>query len=141
MTQTLSRVHSLQGTECFSLPLTRLKDSQQSELWINGKLYDIVKTEVTDNSVVVYVLNDKMEEGVVQKLGKETQDQSDVITNSCKAKHPVKHSVKPAVQKYFPAAIITFSYNHHDSTISCVINCFYSTPIPSVLAPPPEPLS
>ena len=141
MGQTISHMQTLAGTECFSLPLNRLKDTEQSELWMNGKLYDIVKTEVTKNSVIVYVLNDKKEENIVHKLGKDTEEQTDVSVNAGKASKPVKHNVKPVPQKYFPVAIITFRYDILDSTYSCVINCFYSTPVPSILAPPPEPLS
>jgi hypothetical protein len=141
MVSTIGRMQTLDGTECFTLPLTRLHDCQQSELWLNGKLYDIVKTEVTGNSVTVYVLNDKKEECLVQKLGKDTEEQTDAAVVTGKVKHPVKHLTKPASQKYFPAAIISFRYDAFDNRISCVINCFYTTPVPSILAPPPEPLS
>jgi hypothetical protein len=141
MGQSISRITSLSETETFTLPINRLNDMQHSEIWLNGKLYDIVKTEVRANSVVVYVLNDKKEEGLVTSMGAHTEGQSDTVLNTGKAKHSNKHSVKSQVQKYYPAAIISFRYDKNDRIISCVINCFYSTPIPSVLAPPPEPLS
>ncbi|HXC06114.1 MAG TPA: hypothetical protein VNZ86_15260, partial [Bacteroidia bacterium] len=41
MNSVISGMHSLEGTQCFRLPLTRLKDTQQHEIWIEGKLYDI----------------------------------------------------------------------------------------------------
>ncbi len=141
MGQTISRMNSLLGTECFTLPLNRLPDTEKSEIWMNGKLYDIVKTEVKENSVIVYLLNDGKEEALVAKLGSQTEACCDAALNAGKTKHSSRQSIKTSMQKYFPSALVTFRYNSQDSIISCVINCFYLTPVPSILAPPPEPLS
>jgi|GEM_PF-3056753 hypothetical protein len=138
----IAGMHSLEGTQCFRLPLSRSGETLEKEIWINGKLYDIVKAEKKADSIVIYVLNDKKEEGLVNDLKSHTDNQSETAINTGAAHHGAKHHSKaPVVQKYFPAAIISFRFDPRSNSINCRINCFYTSAPSVIVAPPPEPLS
>jgi hypothetical protein len=138
MSQTISHMHSLLGTEMVTLPLSRLNDVSHDEIWLNGKLYDIVRTEVKSDSVVVYVLNDAKEENLVSNMATHTDSQCDPSMRIASAKHSSKHISKTASQKYIPSAIVSFRYHPDSHVVSCVINCFYFTETFPVQSPPPK---
>jgi hypothetical protein len=139
MAETIANLPSLRSTETFRLPVSRLKDTQQDEIWLNGKLYDIVKAEVQGDSVLVYVLNDLNEQCLIHKMAEQSCGQSDVCGASTPSKQVPKHSIKAKVQKCCPKmAIISFYFHSHSKSVSCEIDCIYSTTLPPVFAPPPE---
>jgi hypothetical protein len=138
MGECISSMHSLEGTASFKLPLSRLKEAEHAEIWMDGKLFDIVRSEVQADSVIVYVMNDLKEQNLVEKMKSHEEDVCD-MTFSHRTKSSTKNLHKLPVQKYCPnAAIITFRYHTKDCMISCEINCFYSCTAPAVFAPPPE---
>jgi mRNA-degrading endonuclease YafQ of YafQ-DinJ toxin-antitoxin module len=139
MSETISSLPSLSKTDKFILPLSRLNEVRHQEIWLEGSLYDIVKTEVKGDSVVVYVLNDKKEQTLVERM-KDHEEQCSCKANLDRRCHPgTKHASKPAPHKYIPGvAIISFHYNLNDTLVSCEINCFYTTTAPAIVAPPPE---
>ncbi len=138
MGQTIAGMHTLLGTESFTLPLSRLQEANRDEIWLNGKLYDIVKTEISNDKVVVYVLNDTKEENLVSNMAVYADSQCDASIHINTAKHSARHTGKVSAQKYCPAAIISFRYHPEEHILSCLINCFSSTEIFSVQSPPPK---
>ncbi len=139
MNEVISALHSLKETQQFILPLSRLNETRHDEIWLNGNLYDIVKTEVKNDSVLIYVLNDKDEQMLVEKMKTHEDQNADKINRTHSGQHSTKHSTKESPQKYFPnTAIISFHCDVHDNTLYCRINCFYTTILPPVQAPPPE---
>jgi hypothetical protein len=138
MGERLSTLHALEGTSCFKLPLSRVSEANRSEIWMDGKLFDIVRTEVRSDSVIVYVMNDSKEQNLVEKMKTHEEEACDMISLHA-AKHSHKNLHKVPVQKYYPnAAIVTFRYHTTDRKISCEINCFYTCITSAVSAPPPE---
>jgi len=143
MTETISNLSSLEHTAKFTLPLSSLNEVRQNEIWLDGSLYDVVKTEIKNDCVVIYVLGDKKEEGLVDGMKIHEELDSDKISSSHGLDHSAKKGVSKSPQKYFPnVAFISISHNLDTHIISCEINCFYTTILPAILAPPPErPLS
>ncbi|MFI5148801.1 MAG: hypothetical protein ACHQRM_03645 [Bacteroidia bacterium] len=141
MNTIISGIHSLEGTQCFTLPLSRFNDTQRKEIWLDGKLYDIVKAEKGPDAVLIYVLNDKKEEGIVNDFRTHTEGQTDITVNSG-SRHNKSHSKAPVPQKYFPSAtLITVHVDSAHKSIFFRIDCFYAGILPEAVAPPPEPLS
>jgi hypothetical protein len=139
MSETISKLHSLDQTGKFILPLSSLNQIRHDEIWLNGNLYDIVKTEIKHDSVVVYVLGDKKEEGLVEKMKAHQEQDTDKVTTTHSGGHASKKNVSKSPQKYFPnAAIISFHRDMNDKVTSCEVNCFYTTALPPVQSPPPE---
>ncbi|HEV7230487.1 MAG TPA: hypothetical protein VGO45_04100 [Bacteroidia bacterium] len=140
MSETIAGLPSLSETGKFILPLSRLQEVSHHEIWLEGSLYDIVRTEVKGDSVIVYVLNDKKEQTLVERMKDHEEQNTEKAALAHGSHHNGKHgSVKPAAQKYMPAvAIISFHYAANDSLVSCEINCFYSNTAPAVVSPPPE---
>jgi hypothetical protein len=143
MSQTISNLSSLEHTAQFTLPLSSLNAVSHKEIWLDGTLYDIVKTEIKNDCVVVYVLGDKKEESLVDGMKTHEEQDCDKLSSSYSSGHSAKKNVSKTPQKYFPnAAIISICHHLDTHMISCEINCFYTTILPAVQSPPPEhPLS
>jgi hypothetical protein len=139
MSETISSLHSFEHTGKFILPLSSLNEVRHNEIWLDGSLYDIVKTEIKNDCVVIYVLGDKKEEDLVEKMKAHQEQDTDKIYSSHTAGHSSKQSARKTPQKHFPnAALISISYHSGCPIISCEINCFYTTTLPAIQSPPPE---
>ena len=56
------------GLVTIKTPLTEYADDQEHEIWNNGKLYDIVKKELINDTVYTYALPDQDEQDVLVNL-------------------------------------------------------------------------
>ena len=138
MAESISAMPSLQGTTSFKLPLSRMQETTHSEIWMDGKLYDIVRAEVRADSVIVYVMNDSKEQNLVEKMKAHEEATCELIPSRA-SKPNTKNIHKVPAQKYYPnTAIVTFHFSEKDSSVSCVIDCFYSCLTPAISTPPPE---
>ena len=138
----IGSLKSLEQTEQVKLPLSRLEDTRHDEIWLSGRLFDIVKTEVKGDSVVVYILNDSREQALIAGLKSHEEEGTDKTCRAATGKPVTRHIHKLPSQKYLPEAAI-FSFRCHPGTnvVSCVMNYFYLAPVQKVAAVPPEPIS
>lgn len=142
MAEKMNGLHSLNETTVLHLPLSRLKDAQSEEIWFNNELYDIVKTEVRQDCILVYALSDKKEGALIGELGKQTENNLDTDITQGHAKYPPSKQHKTAPQKYIPRAIVCLLRFSEHQLVLCTWTSLYSPPIPAISSPPPEhPLS
>ena len=52
----------------FKIPLSDFQEDESSEVWIGGKLYDVVKKEIKNDSLYEYVYYDANEQSILNEI-------------------------------------------------------------------------
>jgi len=108
----------------------------KKEIRSNGKLYDIVKTELSNGITKYYTLHDEDEDEDVQNL-------SDWEKNNSQENSLPGKTINLHLEKYFTAEknhnSITTSSLHHGSDVKTASDSFfYNSPLKNIFSPPPN---
>ena len=65
-------------------------EEEGKEFYLHGQMYDVAKTKIVDGKTILYCLNDKKEESVLQDLSKAVNSGNDQNTDNKGGKHSIK---------------------------------------------------
>lgn len=116
------------------------KNKEKDEVWINGKLYDISSYVIIDDEVLVSVLHDEWEEGLVKSIvdSFEPNDRyvNDNFTHLGKHRIHMPDDGKVLVTRYAIKIVLPL-----DISMACFSTVDYAPQlIASVIKPPPRAL-
>lgn len=116
---------------------SKLIFKEDDEFWLDGKLYDILKTEEKDSNILMHCYEDNEElefiEKIISKVEKKVFGLFDNINNIDLSKLKRLLDLQSVI---FPSEIEFFNYNKMTLLIGKLIK--YSPPILQVLKPPPN---
>ncbi len=108
----------------------------EDEFRLDGKMYDIARTEIRDNSIYFYCLNDKKEDAINFALAKQIQNDTNDNSSAEKRSNSI---AKNLAKLYLPTAGLrgSFSSSENESTYAI---CTFQTlnAIYDVASPPPK---
>ncbi|MDP4284905.1 MAG: hypothetical protein Q8891_10795 [Bacteroidota bacterium] len=104
----------------------------------DGKLYDIVKTEIRNGVTLYYALHDQEED-------KDVKDLADWGKNNSPDNPLPGKTTRPELAKYFRMEKLpvspALSYLHSSTDIKTINDCFlYASPLKIIFVPPPDSL-
>ena len=142
MKSAIKRNIPMKDLEVITIPATAngSNDSQtrfidDNELIYQGKLYDIVKRELSGNNIIVYCINDKKEEVLLENLYAKLTRENDITKNmNDKSGHILTSMIKDVV---FSKTIIIISPIGLDINFSSVNNEIINS-YSEVITPPPR---
>ena len=111
----------------------------KKEILVDGKLYDIVKTEISNGITLYYTISDEEEDEYVQNL-------SDWGKNNAEEKSLPGKTINLHMAKYFTAekypSPVSVSSLHRCTCVKTVSDSFfYTSPYKNIFSPPPNNLS
>jgi hypothetical protein len=59
----------IDGFKIIKIPLSINKQSDEDEIWLDHRLYDIAKKEIINDTVYEYLYHDKNEENILSEIG------------------------------------------------------------------------
>ena len=66
--ETISKTSDKNDFELIKIPLSEKDKYIQDEMWYEHKLYDVVKKEVANDSVYIYLYHDNYEENILSEI-------------------------------------------------------------------------
>ena len=104
------------------------------EFSLNGQLYDVAKKEVVNGKTILYCLNDKKEEQLVEEMIKKERSNADNTSGNKDGKHTIKFQLsdftEPAQNTLFATIKIIQTYREYTAPVHWVIK--------EVNTPPPN---
>jgi hypothetical protein len=119
----------------FSSANRDFKIINKTEILSHGKLYDIVKTQISDGVTSYYTLSDEEEDSYVQSL-------TDWAGNNTEEKNLPAKTITFHLAKYFNvekyADSFSFSLRAHSNVKIERDHFFYASPLKNIFFPPPD---
>ncbi len=123
--------------EKFSSSEKNFRLSGNNEIEMNGRMFDIVKKEISNGSIVYYAISDNKEDKIIQNIFGLQKADGSLSTLPSSGKKNVEEVLKYTTQKdcwntnLQLKEICILSYSKQNVTI-------YSSPVLEILSPPPR---
>ena len=123
------------GSGIIKVPLVRYAENAESEIWVDGKLYDVVKRQLVNDTVYISVYHDSSEQGLLSEIKEHFTDNGTPSSNKDGFKK--SHSI---VENLF---INNYQHNkivHSLKSIHTIIHneSFILSYSSGIVSPPPE---
>lgn len=107
----------------------------KKEILADGKLYDIVKTEMSNGIILYYTLHDEDEDEYIQNF-------TDWKKNNSQEKSLPGKTINLHIAKYFTVEkhhpVSASSLNLHSDVKTASDSFFYTSPFKNIFSPPPD---
>ncbi|HSH64278.1 MAG TPA: hypothetical protein VLB84_00420 [Bacteroidia bacterium] len=108
----------------------------EKEFRYKGTMYDIVKTEIIDDTTTIYhCVTDKQETALFANLDEQVRKNMDTKNNG---NNPLKNSFKLLSNIYFQPQTHAWILPQINAVIKCEFSHFYSSPALDITGPPPK---